>query len=230
MSRKGFPFCGILQDVWQVSVSEGRVLVPEILDSLPPEDPEAVRGRKDLLALDRFLGNSRWIVRSLAPEAGGRMDLAELGAGDGLLCTRLATTFQEAEVTGYDLNPRPRKLPENVHWVEGDLFERLQDHEVAVGALVLHHFADEALIRLGEGLRKCRRLVFAEPLRNRPTVLLSQFALPFVGSATRHDMPASIHAGFLRGEIGHLLQLDGWQIEETEDWRGTLRFHAWRNT
>jgi hypothetical protein len=47
---------------------------------------------------------------------------------------------------------------------------------------------------------------------------------------TRHDMPASIRAGFRKGELAALLGLDrsAWIIEETETLRGSLRFSATR--
>jgi hypothetical protein len=47
---------------------------------------------------------------------------------------------------------------------------------------------------------------------------------------TRHDMPASIRAGFRRGELPALLGLDSkkWILRELSHWRGSLRLVASR--
>jgi hypothetical protein len=54
--------------------------------------------------------------------------------------------------------------------------------------------------------------------------------LPLAGEVTRHDMPASIRAGFLKGELPSLLGLDParWNVKEYESGRGSLRLIASR--
>ena len=59
---------------------------------------------------------------------------------------------------------------------------------------------------------------------------LARLTLPLAGEVTRHDMPASIRAGFVCGELPSLLGLDPahWNIEEKESGRGSLRLIASR--
>jgi len=42
-----------------------RILEPEILDSLPPDHPDALHNRRDLRLTNRLAGNFRWFARTL---------------------------------------------------------------------------------------------------------------------------------------------------------------------
>ncbi|MEX1117197.1 MAG: class I SAM-dependent methyltransferase [Terrimicrobiaceae bacterium] len=206
-----------------------RVIVPEILDGLPPEDPEARRSRKDLQFLDWFLGNSAWIEKRLRTSCLESHSVVELGAGEGHLSRRLARVVDD--VTGLDFAPSPLDPPEGLRWISGDFFESLPacSAMAVVGALILHHFDEPGLKKLGALLGHRHLMLFVEPLRTQTSLGLCMPLLPFVGRVTRHDMRASIRAGFLPGELGPLLGLGrAWTISETVDWRGTLRFKAWR--
>jgi len=210
-----------------------RTLVPEILDNLDATDPEAVRSRRDLRRLDLLLGGSRWIVREL-----GRRDvnpewrICELGAGEGKLCERLAGAFPRTRVTGLDLQPRPASLLRSVDWVRGDFFEAplVREADVVVGSLILHHFHEEDLRRLGAGFLRARVLIFSEPWRDQGVLSRAALALPFVGKVTQHDMPASIRAGFRPGEMAAALglQTSEWKIAESSHWQGVIRMIACR--
>ncbi len=207
-----------------------RVIVPEILDNLSPDDPRAIRSRKDLQFLDWFLGNTRWFEKQLGKRLFNGTSVAELGAGQGHLTLRLRRSF--SKVSGLDFAPAPAHLPPGVDWIQGDFFQSLTtcSAKAVAGALILHHFNQNQLEELGVILRPRRLILFVEPLRTMTSLWLCTPLLPFVGSVTRHDMRASIRAGFLPGELGELLGLDReWTISETLDWRGTLRFMAWRD-
>lgn len=210
-----------------------RTVVPEILDTLDPGHADAIRSRRDLKRLDWFLGGSRWIVR----KAGEHRDVAlsgvvELGAGEGGLCNALALHLEGCTVTGLDLIPPKVPLRDGVEWKKGDVFQTLPGMSagIGVGNLVLHHFGDCALRSLGGILGQFRLLLFSEPLRHPWSLMLSFLGFPFVGTVTRHDMPASIRAGFRRGELGRLLGLDRnlWKISESSRIGGVIRFQAWR--
>jgi uncharacterized membrane protein YraQ (UPF0718 family) len=129
-----------------------------------------------------------------------------------------------------DLIPRPQNLSAGIHWVAGDFFESLDSVRVGVcvGSLVLHHFSSEALRELGYRLARFSFLVFAEPLRSPLPLAASTLVFPLVGEVTRHDMPASIRAGFLPGELAEALQLAPklWTIREVTTLTGSLRFTA----
>lgn len=163
-------------------------------------------------------------IRGQAPR------LVELGAGDGRLCRKVSDWFPTATITGLDLEPAPRSLPIGISWRQGDLFDRLPDcdGDALFGVLILHHFQDEQLHRIGQMAANYRLLCFCEPWRTRFSHLLGVLVRPLCGEVTRHDLPASIDAGFVAGELPGLLGLRSWKIEESVDWRGSLRLVAWR--
>jgi hypothetical protein len=207
-----------------------RVIIPEILDSLNPADPRAIRSRRDLRWIDLYLGNSRWIVRQLKTQTPPPAQIIEIGAGEGDLCRKVQTSLPSSTVTGLDLIQRPSNLPASIRWIGGDFFQTLPniDADACVGSLILHHFSDEALRDLGVRLQSFRSLVFCEPLRSRVPLFLSKLSCPFLSEVTRHDMPASIRAGFRPGELPALLGLDSkkWSVRESSHWRGVLRLVA----
>lgn len=198
-----------------------RQVVPEILDSLPGGDPEALRSRRDLQLINFLMGNERWIMKQT--QDGG---MIELGAGEGQLTRKLAT---KGQVVGLDFQDRPDGL--DVDWKSGDLFESLPavQGETVVANLILHHFEDEQLALLGKLIRKRRSLIAVEPWRSRIS-LAEGFALwPVINSVTKHDMMVSIRAGFRKGELPKLLDLgDEWEWKEEVSLLGGLRVLAWR--
>lgn len=207
-----------------------RVIIPEILDSLDPADPRAVRSRRDLRLIDLFLGNSRWIVRQLKKQTPPPARVIEIGAGAGDLCRKIQTALPFSTVTGLDLIQRPKNLPSSIQWIGGDFFQTLPkiDASACVGSLILHHFPNEALRDLGACLQSFRSLIFCEPLRARLPLFFSKLSSPIAGEVTRHDMPASIRAGFHPGELPALLGLNPkkWSARESSHWRGVLRLVA----
>ena len=198
-----------------------REVVPEILDSLAGDDPKAVRSRRDLKMINALMGNERWILQQ--EMTGG---LIELGAGSGVLTRKLAARH---EVTGLDLQARPSGA--DFPWVKGDLFETLPgvEGETVVANLILHHFGDRDLARLGRLLKERKRLVVVEPWRSRLALLEGRLLFPLVNGVTRHDMMASIRAGFRKGELAELLNLgEGWLWREEVSLLGGIRVVAWR--
>lgn len=209
-----------------------RTLEPEILDSLDPTDSRAVRSRRDLAWIDRWMGNSRWIAKTVSRSPDSARRIVELGAGTGGLCQKLHSMLPRSQVAGMDLAPRPPSLPEGVQWITGDIFQTLAPHHggCCVGSLVLHHFSDTALRVLGARLADFSELLFVEPLRSRVALAASRLVSPLAGEVTRHDMPASIRAGFVPGELMRTLGLHPEKWISLEDrgcpWRGWVRFHA----
>ena len=181
-----------------------RVVVPELLDDLPVDDPQAIRSRRDLRLINALMGNERWIARVLA-KSDFEGEVSELGAGRGELIARLA--YEGWKCRGYDLQPRPADLVEGMDWVEGDFFEALQDDKavVVVGSLILHHFEEEALLRLGRLLARKKALIFAEPLRSRLALGEGYFMFPLGqwGDPARYDGQYSRWV-FKRGVAGQI--------------------------
>ncbi len=204
-----------------------RKLTPELLDHLPHDDPGAIRSRRDLRRINRFMGNDGWFLRNL-PKNPSR--ITELGAGDGHLLTQLSRKYPSAEITAYDLAPPPPQLPENITWKRGDAFAQPPTNPggVLIANLFLHHFTDDHLHELAPWLTSFDHLLFSEPLRARIPLILGKLARPFIHPITRHDMRVSIEAGFVPNELPHLLGIEreGFAFRETTTLPGALRLAA----
>jgi len=206
-----------------------RHVEPEWLDSLDPDDPRAVRARRDLRLINFLMGNEGWLLRQVAArtEKAGQ-GIVELGSGEGHLLRRLA---RSGPATGCDLAPRPPDLAREIDWLEGDLFSLAEPLTggILVANLVLHHFSAEDLLRIGRIADRFETLLFVEPHRSRRALALARILSPFVGEVTRHDMPASIHAGFAAGDLHEAMGLSAaWSVSEVRHWCGSLRFVASR--
>jgi hypothetical protein len=137
---------------------KARVLTPELLDSLPPDDPAAQASRRDLRRLHPLLGQiglwTRWFEENfpVRPPA----SLADLGAGDGsLLGTVLLRAYPKgghgARIFFVDRQP---VVPESTlthlrrcNWLPTvmatDVFDWLEEGpplEAALANIFLHHF------------------------------------------------------------------------------------------
>lgn len=210
-----------------------RVVIPELLDHLPADDPEAIRSRRDLRRINALMGNERWVCRTVSrfPEA-ARRGIVEIGAGEGMLCHKLARQFSQSPVAAYDLAPMPVDLDPRVKWHQGDLFTMPAPSSggVLIANLFLHHFEGDSLAALGRWIRNSDVLVFNEPDRASLPHLLGGLMHPWINRVTRHDMHVSIDAGFTAEEICEQLGLDParWQTRESSTWRGARRVVSWK--
>ena len=212
-----------------------RVVVPELLDHLPADDPEAIRSRRDLRRINFLMGNERWICRTLRRHSEiARRGIVEIGAGDGSLCNKVARMFPDAPVAAYDLAPAPEDFDHRIRWHQGDIFTSPPPAAggVLIANLFLHHFEGDALVALGRWFSNFELLVINEPDRARLPLLLGGLMYPLVNRVTRHDMPVSIRAGFREGEIPRMLGLDPelWHNHETSTRRGARRVVASRTS
>jgi hypothetical protein len=212
-----------------------RVITREILDHLSSSDARARRARRDLHTINALMGNIRWIRQALThvmkkPAWPQPPRLVELGAGDGRLCRKVVGWFPKVRITALDFAPQPRDLPKEIAWEQGDLLVSLPhcEGECLFGVMILHHFRDDGLTQIGESASRYRMLCFCEPWRARFPHLLGLLIRPLCGDVTRHDLHASIDAGFVHGELPRALGLKNWQIRESIDWRGSLRLIAWK--
>ncbi|HVV01692.1 MAG TPA: methyltransferase domain-containing protein [Verrucomicrobiae bacterium] len=213
-----------------------RVVEPELLDSLPPEHPDASGSRKDLRRLNAWMGNVRILTTALLrlfpmePPA----DLVEIGSGDGSFLAEVARRLpREWRGTRAILLDRSANVSaaacgslEQSGWnavaIQKDVFEWLEESpEPRCGAILcnlfLHHFSDDQLIRLLEKTAtRANRFVAVEPRRGRAGLWSSRL-VGCIGCnrITRHDAPASVRAGFQNLELSELWpDAAGWQIEE----------------
>ncbi|MDF1753776.1 MAG: class I SAM-dependent methyltransferase [Verrucomicrobiales bacterium] len=208
-----------------------RKLTPEILDELPPDDPAAIRSRKDLKIINRMMGNYSWISSRMA-EIGGLW--LELGAGAGSLSGYISDRGK-LKVTGVDFAPCPERWPEEWSWHQGDLFAFLadQNHEAKgiAANLFLHHFTDDQLGEIGKRIpSRVDTLVFSEPARYFSHKIQGWLGFPIFNHVTRHDMIVSIEAGFRGDELAEAMRLsrDEWQWQCSRSFWGAYRFEARR--
>ena len=214
-----------------------RRVVPEILDHLAPDDPRALRSRRDLRLVNRIMGHAALLARALdtaVPAA--PLHLVELGAGDGTLMLRLAQRrarrWPNTAVTLLDMRPTvtPATLAalQATGWavdvVEADALEWLARPASARDAVVLanlfvHHFEGERLARLLAGLAAhARSFVCCEPRRSTFALAGSRLLWAIgCNDVTRHDAVVSVHAGFRSHELTAAWRAigSGWELAET---------------
>jgi hypothetical protein len=199
-----------------------RLVQPELLDTLPPEDPRAIRSRRDLRRVNGWMGNARIMraaLKNFRP-AGTSAGLLEIGAGDGNFLLRVVEKLPPppagATVTLLDRQPAvsPQTVDEltrlgwRVETVVADVFDHPAPSQPAtvLANLFLHHFADDRLAALLLKLsRETDRLIAVEPHRfARPWLCGQSLRLIGCSDVTRHDAAVSIRAGFVGRELSAL--------------------------
>ena len=212
-----------------------REVKPELLDTLPTDDPRACRSRRDLRRVNAWMGNGGILARSLRESANGRVpkQILELGAGDGQLLLHVARTlapvWPNVEIALLDRQPLadPATLAEYaaLGWPAeaevADVFdgvaERGRPLDIVISNLFLHHFSAEQLTALFGALEdRVRLFVAVEPLRGAWPLFCS-LLLGVIGcnSVTRHDARVSVRAGFAETELSSLWPQSGnWELSE----------------
>ncbi|MGJ8657551.1 MAG: hypothetical protein ACSHX6_13965 [Akkermansiaceae bacterium] len=191
-----------------------REVKPEILDSLDPTDPAAIRSRKDLRLINWFMRGESWILEQLE-SIENLNTIVELGAGDGHLAIKIKEKFPDTEVIACDLLNRPAHVPQNINWKTGDLLKSdcFDENTVVVANLFIHHLDEDALWELSAKISPCRSIIMAEPHRYWFSKFLGYLLYPVINRITKHDMMVSIDAGFRFGELAGLLDID-WHWDE----------------
>jgi hypothetical protein len=211
-----------------------RIVQPEILDTLPPDAPRAIRSRQDLHRINFMMRNHVIMARALKANWPGSAParLTELGAGDGFffrrLVRQLAPRWPNVSATLLDLqkNVSPATLADFVAlgWRPETLVTDVFDWPPATGSggivvanLFLHHFEDA---RLAELLRlisqRAELFVAVEPRRGVAGQFLARWLWAFgCNDVTRHDAAVSVRAGFCDNELGALWpDKKNWELSE----------------
>jgi hypothetical protein len=187
-----------------------RACLPELLDSLPHDHPDALHNRRDLRLINRFMRNHAWFESTLPPLVRDGECALELGAGMGELARSLSA--RGIPVDGLDLWPRPEVWPSPRAWHVADLrtFGSFDSYQVVIGNLIFHQFSDDEIALLGAKLRRTSRVILAcEPERRRASQLLVAAIAPLFGAnhVTLHDAHVSVTAGFRGDELPRALGL-----------------------
>lgn len=215
-----------------------RIVQPEILDSLDPDDPNAIASRRDLRLINKIMGNERWIAQELFSSLNPNDRILEIGAGNGDLGRFLKNKYGKVSLdySGLDLWRRPLDWPIGWKWFQEDLtkFDGFENFTILIANLVLHHFEKSDLETLGKKINRSRlRLIIAcEPARYHLHQWQLQLLRPFrLNRVTLHDGHVSIRAGFREGELANLLDLrkPNWQSRTNCTFRSAMRMIARRN-
>jgi len=217
--------------------ASSRLVVPELLDELAPQDPRAARSRRDLRIIHKFMRSAsilRRLIGKLELRAPPRR-IIELGAGDGTLLLAVARSLEprwtDVELTlldrvellddptreayrglGWEVRP---VCSDVMDWVRGDA---QAPYDLCVASLFLHHFEGPSLEALMGGIaRRTQAFIASEPRRDA----VSRIAALTVGliganAVTRGDAVKSVAAGFRDKELTAVWEDAGidWRIEE----------------
>jgi hypothetical protein len=209
-----------------------RACLPELLDSLPPDHPDALHNRRDLRLISRIMRNGNWFERALPALMREGECALELGAGMGELGRSLNRAA--IPVDGLDLWPRPEGWPAGRKWHCADLrsFEGIEGYPVVIGNLIFHQFNALELAALGRRLRKARVILACEPERRRRWQVAMRTLGPLFGAnhVTLHDAHVSVTGGFRGDELPRALGLDagGWRFSCESTALGAIRMVAIR--
>jgi hypothetical protein len=226
-----------------------RLLVPELLDALPPASPRALHARGDLRRLNAIMGHTR-IMKDMLGErftmkAPAR--IAEVGAGDGWfllsVARRLSHRWPRVETTLLDQHPTVSSEVldgfQRIDWplrvrcaeVREWLQQAGESFDVIIANLFLHHFSGEDLsVMLDLAARRTRVFLALEPRRSRLSLCFSRMVgLVGCNDVTRHDAPVSVRAGFAGRELSALWpNAKGWQFEEKPAGLFSHSFVTWK--
>ncbi len=224
-----------------------RIVEPEILDELPPDDSRAVASRRDLRKLNWIMRHENIFHDALVlkiQQAPRR--IVELGAGDGSLLLGLARRFHtrwpdvrctlvdQQKVATDETLAEFQKLGWSAVVAEADVFDWLksaQPCDVMLANLFLHHFQDDKLTELLRLAAQQTKLFLACETR-RATIPLAMSRMLWLygcNTVTRNDAVISTRAGFAGQELSALWPRDtDWRLEERSAFVFTQFFAAQR--
>lgn len=216
-------------------MSMARAVEPELLDMLAPDDPRAVRARRDLQRVNAFMGQMAIWKRILRNEISRERPpsvVVDLGAGDGSMMSRLApvlaTRWPRVRMYLVDRHPAVSGMTlqafASLGWqaevVEADVmdwFNTMPAADIVLANLFLHHFSESRLAGLFQQIAaKTEIFAACEPRRSSAALFGSRLlGLTGCGPVTRNDAVISVRAGFSGMELSALWpERDCWYLRE----------------
>ena len=211
-----------------------RVVAAEMLDSLPVDDPRAIRSRSDLRRIHRAMGTCGIVRQALddmlaLQHRPASIRVLELGAGDGTLMLEVARTlsprWSPVELTLLDRQELTSNATvvayADVHWtaipLTVDVFDWVHSvsalnpkqgphWDLIVAHLFLHHFSDAQIVQLMSAISTRTTLFFACEPRRSLLALTGSHLVGLIGgnAVTRTDAVLSVRAGFRNRELSDL--------------------------
>jgi hypothetical protein len=211
-----------------------RTVQPELLDTLPPDDPRAVHSRRDLRRVNAWMRHPAIMAEALHKTLNGNApgQITELGAGDGRFFLRVAqkVSTRRPHAIATLLDRQNNVTPETVAglatlgWtaaaVTADVFDWPPVPEpdgIVITNLFLHHFTDARLAGLLRLISQRATVLIALEPRRAAWPLLCSRLLWAIGcnDVTRHDAVVSVRAGFSGYELSALWpDQSNWRLTE----------------
>ena len=218
-----------------------RTVVPETLDGLAADDPDAMRSRRDLRRVHGFMRTVGIVARAMRTVEGLQrpepLRVLELGAGDGTLMLSVARALGRCEAA-VELTLLDRlaivdratidryaavgwrasvATADVLDWAVESSKPTATRWDLIVANLFLHHFDGLALVRILEAIAACGDRLFAcEPRRSRIALAAAGLTgLIGANAVTREDAVLSVHAGFRDLELTAVWpSTTGWNLRE----------------
>lgn len=206
-----------------------RLILPEILDSLPPDQARA--SLQDLVRINRRWGGHstlRHLLQENVPDS-QPFSVLDVGAASGDMGACIQRWYPAAKVTSLDyVESHLGSSPERR--VAGDAFRlpfRPGSFDYVFCSLFLHHFQDKDVVRLlrgfGEVARKAVLVIDLE--RNPIPYYFIAWSRPLLGwdPVTVHDGAISVEAAFHRKELEDLAREAGLRNPRARVFRPAFR-------
>jgi 2-polyprenyl-3-methyl-5-hydroxy-6-metoxy-1,4-benzoquinol methylase len=192
-----------------------RLIQPEILDHQTPE--RAAPSLADIVRINRLLGGHA-VLRGRLREIvapGESFTMLDVGAGSGDAASVVLKEYPTASVFSLDYREHHVRSARGERMV-ADAFRfplRPASFDIVYAGLFLHHFKDEEVVRLLDGMKEiARRFVVINDLERH---FLPYHFLPATrwmfgwDPITLHDGAASVQASFTAAEMRRLAERAG---------------------
>jgi 2-polyprenyl-3-methyl-5-hydroxy-6-metoxy-1,4-benzoquinol methylase len=219
-----------------------RRLQPELLDHLPPDDPRAIRSRRDLRRVNAWMGQAALMAKLIRRAPTPPRTILEIGCGDGTFLLRVARRLDWTNIRLTLVDRQNLVTPATIAayaergWTAtphtADVFDALRTEraDIVTANLFLHHFEGNELRALLAAMAQAAPFAAACEPRRSTTALLGSALLFVIGCnhVTRHDAAVSVRAGFTAQELAALWPAPPqWHITESPAGLFTHAFTAW---
>jgi len=206
-----------------------RLILPELLDHLPPEEARASLG--DLVRINRRWGGHstlRRLLRANVPDAQA-FSILDVGAASGDMAACIGRWYPAAQVTSLDYveSHLARAVGSRVVADAFQLPFRPASFDYVFCSLFLHHFSDELVVGLlrnfGAVARKAVLVIDLE--RNPIPYYFIAWSRPLLGwdPVTVHDGAISVEAAFHAKELEALARQAGLRNPRAVTFRPAFR-------
>ncbi|HXS93674.1 MAG TPA: methyltransferase domain-containing protein [Candidatus Limnocylindrales bacterium] len=182
-----------------------RVDIPELLEDATVPSSLVERAYQDMAAVHYWLGDVRYIVRTIRRDPAPVRRILDVGCGPGLVAHRVAAALG-VEAVGADIR-RPFPIATRIPVVQADACQDLLPRaDVAFCMSLCHHLPPEELAALIRNVgRSCRRLVMLDLVRRYlPLALFKLFVAPFLCRIDAEDGARSLRRAYTPAELASI--------------------------